>query len=90
VISELQRDVPGQDPTWGALVRRLGGNAVIGAAFALLYAVLVWLGHELNDVAVRMAILWPAAGLLLALLWLAPLRVWPLFIALQVGVEFRC
>ena len=32
--------------------------------------------------------MWPAAGLMLAMLILAPWRYWPLFIALQAVVEF--
>lgn len=88
VNSELQRDIQDKDPPWSALKQLLGGERVVFAAFAVLYVLLVWGGYEFKEGTRQLTLIWPAAGLLLVALWLAPLRRWPLFLALQAAIEF--
>lgn len=63
------------------------------ARFALLaiffagYALLVAAGYQLKENLHSLTIIWPAAGLLLAVLFLTPVRLWIWIIPLQFGAE---
>src|ERR1700761_9202572 len=69
-----------------------GRHGVLSAAgslavFAVLYLLLVATGLSLHESGERLTIAWPAAGLMLMALWLAPHRRWPALLAVQIGVE---
>lgn len=87
MISESQRDIQDKDPPWNVLTQQLGGTYTTFAVFAVLYALLVWLGFEFKETTRQLTVLWPAAGLLMATFWLAPLRLWPVLFALQFAIE---
>jgi signal transduction histidine kinase len=57
------------------------------AVFAVLYASLVALGQQLRESGEALVVLWPAAGFLFIALWLAPVRLWPYLIVLQLLIE---
>ncbi|HXA34731.1 MAG TPA: MASE1 domain-containing protein [Steroidobacteraceae bacterium] len=57
------------------------------AAFALFYAVLMFLGLVLVESTQRLTILWPAAGLLFMALWFSPRRNWVWILGVQVVLE---
>ena len=60
---------------------------VLGS-FALLYALLVWAGHQLQVAGASVpVVLWPAAGLLFVALWLSGTRHWLLLLAIQSVIE---
>lgn len=69
------------------LAGRLGGVTGLVVAFALVDALLLHLGYTLKETLGDSAVIWPAAGLLLAALWLAPLRLWPLLLVVGLVVE---
>jgi signal transduction histidine kinase len=54
------------------------------AGFALVYAALNVLGYELRVQHGTLVIIWPAAGLLLVALFLAPPRIWIWLLSLQL------
>ncbi|MGC4029013.1 MAG: MASE1 domain-containing protein [Steroidobacteraceae bacterium] len=81
---DLQGSVPARDPAWDNLTLQLGGERTVFAAFVLLYALLVWLGYEFKETTRQLTVLWPAAGLLCVALWLAPRRLWPAFLGMQI------
>jgi signal transduction histidine kinase len=56
------------------------------AAFGLSYAALDIIGNELRVQDGTLVIIWPAAGLLLAALFLAPPRIWIWLLSLQLGI----
>lgn len=51
-------------------------RAAAFAGFGLAYATLDFVGHELRIQHGTLVIIWPAAGLLLVALFLAPPRIW--------------
>lgn len=55
--------------------------------FAALYTLLVTMGHVLRENPAQLTIMWPAAGLLLCALWLAPPRNWPWLLAVQFAID---
>ncbi|MGH8264827.1 MAG: MASE1 domain-containing protein [Steroidobacterales bacterium] len=57
------------------------------ALFFVSYALLVAAGYELKESLYSLTIIWPAAGLLLAVLFLVPLRLWIWFVPLQFAAE---
>jgi signal transduction histidine kinase len=57
------------------------------AIFALLYLLLVLVGQNLHEHVEKLTIFWPAAGLLLMALLLAPLRNWIWIVLIQLGIE---
>ena len=84
----LQLDARASDSPWASLSRQLGGDGVVLGAFALLYALLVWAGHQLQIAgASPPVVLWPAAGLLFVVLWLSGPRHWWSLLAIQVVIE---
>jgi signal transduction histidine kinase len=56
------------------------------AGFGLAYAALDILGSELRIQHGTLVIIWPAAGLLLVALFLAPPRIWIWLLSLQLGI----
>lgn len=65
-----------------------GSNRVLSVLlFIACYAPLVALGYALKEDRLQLTILWPAAGLLLATLYFAPLRMWLPFIGAQLVTE---
>ncbi|MEJ0098587.1 MAG: ATP-binding protein [Pseudomonadota bacterium] len=84
---ELQLDARAPDSPWAVLSRRLGGDGRLLGAFALLHAALVAFALLPSGPVGDVVIVWPAAGLLLLVLWLSPRRLWLLIFALQVGLE---
>lgn len=84
----LRQEKPGELATWERLVRRFGGEPVVFIAFALAYVLLTVLGHEFRENSRALTVLWPLGGLMAVVLWVAPLRHWPLFIALQAFIEY--
>src|SRR5688572_7251926 len=73
---------------WHTLVQRLGGERRSLATFVLCYLPLVWLGYQFKADELQLTVLWPAAGLLMATLYLAPLRCWAPIILLQLACEY--
>jgi signal transduction histidine kinase len=63
--------------------QRLG----LSAGVALLYLLLVLAGLNLRENTENLTIIWPAAGLLVMALWLAPRRIWIWIVATQVSLE---
>jgi signal transduction histidine kinase len=82
------RDYLDSASAWPELARRAGGELRLYVAFVLCYVPALWLGYQLKTGAEQLSIFWPAVGLLMAVLFLAPLRRWPLVIALQLGAEY--
>jgi signal transduction histidine kinase len=76
-----------QDGIWDTVVPRMGGTAVAITGFAIAYTLLIYLGYEFKEDVRELTILWPAAGLLMSALWIGSVRLWPVFIAIQFGVE---
>jgi signal transduction histidine kinase len=88
-ISEIRRALAQQGeagPLLRALARWGGGTAVI-ALFTLLHAALVNVGYTYKYSIPDPPVMWPSAGLLLVVLWLVPLRLWGVILALQFLVE---
>src|SRR5690606_40483740 len=56
--------------------------------FALLSVTTIWLGHAFKTQATNLTVMWPATGLLLAALILAPHARWPVLIAVQLAAEY--
>ncbi len=56
-------------------------------AFAVAYAGLVALGYALKENLRSLTIIWPAAGLLLTVLYLLPVRQWIWIVPLQLAAE---
>ncbi len=69
---------------WGLRSRSLRYRAAALASFGLVYTALDILGNELRIQDGTLVIIWPAAGLLLAALFLAPPRTWIWLLSLQV------
>lgn len=55
--------------------------------FAIAYAALIVIGREIREESRQLAIVWPSAGLLFAVLWLTPRRLWPAIVAAQWSLE---
>jgi signal transduction histidine kinase len=88
LASEEQHDMQDTSLAWPELVSRIGGEWRLTAAFGLAYAPLVWLGYLFKTSSGELTVTWPAVGLLLAALILAPMRRWPALIALQLVIEY--
>jgi signal transduction histidine kinase len=84
---ELQLDPRAPDGPWAVLSRRIGGDARVVGAFALLYAVLAAAALLPPEPVAGLMLVWPAAGLLLLALWLSERRFWLVILLLQVGIE---
>jgi signal transduction histidine kinase len=72
---------------WDLMSLGLGPRVVSLAAFALLYSLSVILGLNLREGSQQLTILWPAAGLLFAALYLSPRRNWIWILGVQACVE---
>jgi signal transduction histidine kinase len=57
------------------------------AGFFIVYALLVAAGYELKENLRSLTIIWPAAGLLIVVLFMAPTRQWIWFVPLQIAAE---
>jgi signal transduction histidine kinase len=88
VASQLQLDSQDSRALWPGLAQRLGGENGVIAGFVACYLPLVWLGYAFKADELQLSVMWPAVGLLLAALYIAPLRHWPLIIALQLACEY--
>ena len=88
MADKLERSLQESAEVWPGLGRRLGGEGRIFAVFTITYLVLVWVGYQCKVDALHLTVIWPSAGLLMAVLYLAPLRRWPAFIALQLACEY--
>jgi signal transduction histidine kinase len=73
---------------WPALAQRVGGERWLLGAFVACYLPIVWLGYQLKTGPLQLSLMWPAVGLLLAALFVAPLRRWPVIILLQLICEY--
>jgi cytochrome c oxidase subunit 1 len=73
---------------WPGLAQRFGGEYGVIAGFVACYLPLVWLGYAFKTDELQLSLMWPAVGLLLAALYIAPFKRWPLFIALQLACEY--
>ncbi len=71
-------EVPGKSLNWRAEATRLLPYA---AGYALLHGVMVAAGYVLSTVPETAVAIWPAVGLLAAMLAATPQRTWPLWIA---------
>ncbi len=60
------------------------------AAFAALYAVVTCLGYGLQYGSDYIAVLWPAAGVLCAVVAISPVRRWPAILVTALLVEAAC
>src|SRR5262245_58934941 len=72
---------------WAVLSGRLGGNARVLCAFAVLYAVAVAYGVMPAGPVGGIVTIWPATGLLLLALWFSERRLWPVILLIQVVLE---
>jgi signal transduction histidine kinase len=88
LASDERHDMQDTSLAWPELVSRAGGELRLIAAFALCYVPLVWLGYQFKTSVGQLTVMWPAVGLLLAALILAPLRRWPVLIAVQLAAEY--
>src|SRR5690606_21177057 len=86
--SEERHDMQDTSMAWPELVSRIGGEARLIAAFAACHTFLVWLGYQFKTSSGELTVMWPAVGLLLAALIIAPVRRWPVLIAVQLAVEY--
>ncbi len=68
-------------------LRQRGGFLAVIAAFAVLHGLLLQIGYAFKVTAVDPPVIWPAAGLALAALWMLPTRLWPAILAVQFLVE---
>ncbi len=87
LMPDLQGNTSARDWAWEALTLKLGSQRAVFALFALLYLVLIGLGYELKETPRQLAVLWPSAGLLFSVLWLAPWRMWPALLGIQLVIE---
>jgi len=85
--AELQLDARAPGSPWAELSRRMGGDARVLGAFALLYAVLVAGGLAMPEPDGDAFMAWPAAGALLLALWLADRRHWAAILLIQATLE---
>ncbi len=70
-----------------ARMRDLGGAPAWVAAFGVLHALLLQVGYALKISIANPSVMWPSAGLALAVLWLTPRRLWPAILGVQFVVE---
>lgn len=56
-------------------------------AFTVTHALLVWLGYAFKGDPSEPTVMWPAAGLLFAALWLSARSFWPVLLAAHAVVE---
>ena len=82
-----QQDAVTRRGLWAAILERLGGGMALLAAFAVAYALLIWLGYLFREPEQQLTIMWPAAGLLFTALWVSERKWWPVFLGIQVAVE---
>jgi signal transduction histidine kinase len=66
---------------------RLGGRAGFIALFAVAHLLLLLLSYRLKETLDAPAVMWPSVGLLFAVLWLAPRKLWPAILAVQYLIE---
>jgi integral membrane sensor domain MASE1 len=88
VADQTERSLQDTRMVWPALAQRLGGEHVVLIIFVVCYLPLVWLGYLFKTDALQLTVIWPSAGLMMAVLYLAPLRRWPALIALQPACEY--
>ncbi len=72
---------------WTAIVQRLGGWAGVLAAFAVGYALLLWLGYQFKESDQQLTIMWPGCGAAVHGAVAFAARWWPAFLAMQVALE---
>jgi signal transduction histidine kinase len=82
-----QQDAVTRHRVWATILERLGGRAGVLVAFAVAYALLVWLGYLFREPEQQLTIMWPAAGLLFTALWVSDRQWWPAFIGIQIAIE---
>jgi len=68
-------------------MQKLGGAPALILLFAIAHALLIQLGYALKGSPADPSVMWPAAGLVLATLWLTPRWLWPAILATQFVVE---
>lgn len=88
MADQMERSLQDTVEVWPGVTQRLGGERVTIVAFVAAYLLLVWLGYQLKLDELHLTVIWPSAGLLMAALYLAPLRRWPVFIGLQLASEY--
>lgn len=88
LASDARQDMQDTSSAWPMLIDRLGGERRLIAAFAICSPALVWLGLSLKTNVGQLTLIWPGVGLLLAVLILAPMRRWPVLLAIQLASEY--
>jgi signal transduction histidine kinase len=83
-----QENVDDPGSVWPGLTQRFGTEARALAAFGCCYTPLVWLGYLFKADEQQLTVIWPAVGLLMGVLYLAPLRRWPSLLAVQLAAEY--
>lgn len=69
------------------MTARPGGRVALVVVFALAHLLLVLLSYSLKESLNAPAVMWPAVGLVFAVLWLTPRSMWPFLLAAQYLVE---
>ena len=87
VVKHRQEESVTRRDAWAVIVQRMGGRTGVLVAFTVAYALLVWLGYQFKESDQELTIMWPSAGLLFMVLWLAETRWWPAFLGIQIAVE---
>lgn len=88
MADQMERSLQETAEVWPGLTRRLGGESGTFAVFTVAYLALVWLGYQCKIDSLHLTVIWPSAGLLMAALYMAPFRRWPVFIGLQLACEY--
>ena len=88
MYSDARQDLQDTSVAWPGLIRVFRGEGWLIASFALASLAMVWLGHVFKVNAGNLTVMWPATGLLLAVLILAPRARWPLLIGIQLVAEY--
>ena len=86
-LDSVPRDATRHSTPWEEVKHRLHGRLGALAVFALLHALLVWLGYAFKTDIADPTVIWPGVGLTCAMLWLADRWFWPFILVAQLTVE---
>jgi len=87
-LTEPSNSGPRESNTpWDVLLTACRGRVGVFVAFVAAHAALILLGYSFKEPISEPAVMWPSAGLAFVVLWVAPRRYWPVFLALQFAVE---
>jgi signal transduction histidine kinase len=87
VTANQQTEWPATEGPLLPLMSRFGGRIGLVAVFAVAHLLLVILSYSLKESLNAPAVMWPAVGLLFAVLWLTPRSLWPFILVTQFLIE---